>query len=666
MKKYLFPIFIWLVLFGGIALAQENGVSFSDPLLGDKGSTGVYGIVKNITTVVFGLVGLITVLSFLLAGYRLIVAAGNEKQIKAATHVLKWNAVGLLVIFSSYALVTFLISTASETKVPEFTGSTIGGTTSGTEQGEPLPEGTQSDCRQTGCKENQLCDQTTGECADCKAGDLCHSIIACNIGGLSGDGSYENQSGCQECQFDEQCQLAGQSSVACVSLNGKTKKCWGGLEAGKICEGIDQICRTYSPDDINGMCIQRNVTEGLKGWKCHVKGPDCYNDKDCKKPCDLKGNCTNPEQSCVNNKCSSPPGLGANCDPNRSNPCQSGYWCVPNTDPAGYLCLDEYSNGSNCKEAYEWNLPNGLCPNNLLCLSIDVHLGFDTRECHYPLKAGELCKNNENLPGACEAGTKCLKDVFGVYYENELICFPLQTAGDVCDNDSYCADGYACLSGVDPNNPTKRTCVNKVSGLPSGSVCGSLEEPYCYDPKYCYKRIGESERKCSIRLMSDAATPVPCNKDEENARQCDNNGKCVQTDVSNYSCRTYLSKGDRCTSDPELCKKNPAVPSNKIGCFRKQTDQYEKCQDLLADKAECPSSPYNLTEKCLGGPNACLINRTVQETTVIKTVGKNTCWTPLIPKDQDCTDNTTRCASGFICHSTNKICCDASDTINCK
>jgi hypothetical protein len=47
---------------------------------------------------------------FVFGGFLWMTAAGNEKQVAKGQKILLWSALGLVIIFTSYALVRFLLS----------------------------------------------------------------------------------------------------------------------------------------------------------------------------------------------------------------------------------------------------------------------------------------------------------------------------------------------------------------------------------------------------------------------------------------------------------------------------------------------------------------------------------------------------------------------------
>lgn len=66
--------------------------------------TDVPTLVRNIVSVILGIVGAIALGMFVYGGFMWMTAAGNEQRITKGRETLTWATIGLLVIFSSYAI----------------------------------------------------------------------------------------------------------------------------------------------------------------------------------------------------------------------------------------------------------------------------------------------------------------------------------------------------------------------------------------------------------------------------------------------------------------------------------------------------------------------------------------------------------------------------------
>jgi hypothetical protein len=67
-------------------------------------------LVGRIINAVLGLIGTLALVMFVFGGFLWMTAAGNEKQVAKGQKILLWSALGLVIIFTSYALVRFLLS----------------------------------------------------------------------------------------------------------------------------------------------------------------------------------------------------------------------------------------------------------------------------------------------------------------------------------------------------------------------------------------------------------------------------------------------------------------------------------------------------------------------------------------------------------------------------
>jgi hypothetical protein len=126
MKKYL-TILIFVLLFvapvaitfaaGDFNTPCPGGVCKLDNPLNPNGITDgsqidspqkLIGIVINS---VLGVVGSIALLMFIYGGLTWMTSSGNAEKVKKGRDIILWSAIGLVVIFSAYALTRFVLST---------------------------------------------------------------------------------------------------------------------------------------------------------------------------------------------------------------------------------------------------------------------------------------------------------------------------------------------------------------------------------------------------------------------------------------------------------------------------------------------------------------------------------------------------------------------------
>jgi hypothetical protein len=92
---------------GGGNVSGGSATSLSNPL----GSTNtVPKLIGNIINGALGVVGSLALLMFIYGGFTWMLAAGNEQAVEKGKNILMWAAIGLVVIFASYSLVSFVIN----------------------------------------------------------------------------------------------------------------------------------------------------------------------------------------------------------------------------------------------------------------------------------------------------------------------------------------------------------------------------------------------------------------------------------------------------------------------------------------------------------------------------------------------------------------------------
>lgn len=107
MKKYLsfFLLFIFSFFLASTVLADT--VNLVNPLVNIRTPQALIGRIIN---AVMGLIGSVALLMFIYGGFTWLVSGGNPEKVKKGKDILIWSAIGLVIIFSSYALVNFVIS----------------------------------------------------------------------------------------------------------------------------------------------------------------------------------------------------------------------------------------------------------------------------------------------------------------------------------------------------------------------------------------------------------------------------------------------------------------------------------------------------------------------------------------------------------------------------
>ena len=81
------------------------GCKLDNPLTGVENPQQLIG---KVIIAALGIVGSIALLMFIYGGFVWMTAAGNQEMVTRGRNILMWAAIGLIVIFSSYALVKFV------------------------------------------------------------------------------------------------------------------------------------------------------------------------------------------------------------------------------------------------------------------------------------------------------------------------------------------------------------------------------------------------------------------------------------------------------------------------------------------------------------------------------------------------------------------------------
>ena len=89
-------------------MVAAQSVSLDNPLPIDnilESSSYIGIIIKNI----LGIVGALSLLLLVYGGISMIIAGGNETKIAKAKSIIVYTAIGLVVIFSSYTIINFVL-----------------------------------------------------------------------------------------------------------------------------------------------------------------------------------------------------------------------------------------------------------------------------------------------------------------------------------------------------------------------------------------------------------------------------------------------------------------------------------------------------------------------------------------------------------------------------
>ncbi|HPT08707.1 MAG TPA: pilin [bacterium] len=99
--------FLTLVFCFSVGLSvQAETIKLNNPL---GATTTVQTLVGRVIDSVLGIVGSLALIMFVYGGFIWMTASGNEQSVTKGKNIIMWAALGLVVIFSSYALVKFVI-----------------------------------------------------------------------------------------------------------------------------------------------------------------------------------------------------------------------------------------------------------------------------------------------------------------------------------------------------------------------------------------------------------------------------------------------------------------------------------------------------------------------------------------------------------------------------
>ncbi|QQS60120.1 hypothetical protein IPN41_03265 [Candidatus Falkowbacteria bacterium] len=91
---------------GGNDPNSAKTVSLTNPI----GSSDVPTLIGKIISAVLGVIGSLALLMVIYGGFTWMLAAGSSEKIKKGRDIIVWAILGLVVIFTSYALVRFVIT----------------------------------------------------------------------------------------------------------------------------------------------------------------------------------------------------------------------------------------------------------------------------------------------------------------------------------------------------------------------------------------------------------------------------------------------------------------------------------------------------------------------------------------------------------------------------
>lgn len=111
----LFSLFLVMsfIPFTQFVFAQANPsgdkpVQLTNPLGNDADATNPNIIIGKVIEMVLSIVGSLALLMFIYGGFTWMLAAGNNERVQKGKEILIWATIGLIVIFSAYAMVKLI------------------------------------------------------------------------------------------------------------------------------------------------------------------------------------------------------------------------------------------------------------------------------------------------------------------------------------------------------------------------------------------------------------------------------------------------------------------------------------------------------------------------------------------------------------------------------
>jgi len=97
----------------GTADPAGCSVCLTNPLTGTTKSEGIPTLLGKIINSVLGIIGSLALVMFIYGGATWMLSAGNQEQVTKGKNILIWAALGLVIIFTAYALVRFVLTTVT-------------------------------------------------------------------------------------------------------------------------------------------------------------------------------------------------------------------------------------------------------------------------------------------------------------------------------------------------------------------------------------------------------------------------------------------------------------------------------------------------------------------------------------------------------------------------
>jgi len=104
LKKYTVPLLFLIFAIAFPAIAQ--GQTLENPLV----TSDIRVIIGRVIKALLGISGAVALLMFVWGGFQWLISGGSPDKIKKGKDTLLWAALGLVIIFTSYTIVTAVIT----------------------------------------------------------------------------------------------------------------------------------------------------------------------------------------------------------------------------------------------------------------------------------------------------------------------------------------------------------------------------------------------------------------------------------------------------------------------------------------------------------------------------------------------------------------------------
>lgn len=99
---------------GDITVKGDSGgfdsrkVSINNPI-GSNDKTNINEIIGKIIKGIMGVIGTLALVMFVFGGFMWMTSAGNSERVEKAKSIIVWNILGIIAIFSAYAIINFVL-----------------------------------------------------------------------------------------------------------------------------------------------------------------------------------------------------------------------------------------------------------------------------------------------------------------------------------------------------------------------------------------------------------------------------------------------------------------------------------------------------------------------------------------------------------------------------